>query len=126
MPDYTFGTSLYTSLTKAFAKYGWTSATEQLAPLGTTDFTSYLLNIANSGADVMFNETVGADEVTSTKQAVQFGIMKKMKYVIPLLSPFIEKPMGPEVLGGMYGTLPWYLGHAGEISAGKIFRRGFP
>jgi len=108
VPDYTFGTSLYTSLTQAFAKYGWTVATEQLAPIGTTDFTSYLLNIANSGADVMFNEMVGADEITSTKQAVQFGIMKKMKFVIPLMSPFIEKPLGPEVLGGMYGEVPWY------------------
>ena len=108
VPDYTYGTSLYSSLTEAFGKFGWTVATEQLAPIGTTDFTSYLLNIANSGADVMFNEMVGADEITSTKQAVQFGIMKKMKFVIPGMSPFIEKPLGPEVLGGMYGEVPWY------------------
>jgi len=125
VPDYTFGTSLYTSLTHAFAKYGWTSATEQLAPLGSTDFTSYLLNIANSGADVMFNETVGADEVTSTKQAVQFGIMKKMKYVIPLLSPFIYKSMGPEVLGGMYGTMPWYWGMQEKFPLAKSFVADF-
>ena len=125
VPDYTFGTSLYTELTKAFAKYGWTSATEQLAPLGTTDFTSYLLNIANSGADVMFNETVGADEITSTKQAVQFGIMKKMKYVIPLMSPFIEKPMGAEVLAGMYGTLPWYWGMQEQFPLAKYFVADF-
>ena len=102
------------------------SATEQLAPIGTTDFTSYLLNIANSGADVMFNETVGADEVTSTKQAVQFGIMKKMKFVIPLISPFIEKPMGPEVLGGMYGEVPWYWGMQETNPLAKVFRRRFP
>jgi len=121
VPDYTFGTSLYTELTHAFAKYGWTSATEQLAPLGTTDFTSYLLNIANSGADVMFNETVGADEVTSTKQAVQFGITKKMKFVIPLLSPFIYKPMGAEVLGGMYGTMLWYWGMQDKNPLAKYF-----
>jgi ABC-type branched-subunit amino acid transport system substrate-binding protein len=125
VPDYTFGTSLYTSLTNAFAKYGWTSATEQLAPLGTTDFTSYLLNIANSGANVMFNETVGADEVTSTKQAVQFGIMKKMKFVIPLLSPFIYKSMGPEVLGGMYGTMPWYWGMQEKFPLAKSFVADF-
>ncbi|HUN39041.1 MAG TPA: ABC transporter substrate-binding protein [Acetobacteraceae bacterium] len=125
VPDYTFGTSLYTSLTQAFAKYGWTSATEQLAPLGSTDFTSYLLNIANSGANVMFNETVGADEVTSTKQAVQFGIMKKMKYVIPLLSPFIYKSMGPEVLGGMYGTMPWYWGMQEKYPLAEYFVADF-
>ena len=125
VPDYTFGTSLYTELTQAFAKYGWTSATEQLAPVGTTDFTSYLLNIANSGADVMFNETVGADEVTSTKQAVQFGIMKKMKFVIPLVSPFIYKSMGPEVLGGMYGTMPWFWGMQDKYPLAKYFVADF-
>lgn len=125
VPDYTFGTSLYRSLTSAFSKYGWTSATEQLAPLGTTDFTSYLLNIANSGADVVFNETVGADEVTSTKQAEQFGIMKKMKFVIPLLSPFMEKAVGPEVLGGMYGTLPWYWGMQEKYPLAKLFNEDF-
>jgi ABC-type branched-subunit amino acid transport system substrate-binding protein len=125
VPDYTFGTSLYSSLTKAFAKYGWTVATEQLAPIGTTDFTSYLLNIANSGANVVFNEMVGADEITSTKQAVQFGIMKKMKFVIPLMSPFIEKPLGPEVLGGMYGEVPWYWGVQETNPLAKAFVAGF-
>ena len=74
----------------------------------------------------MFNETVGADEVTSTKQAVQFGIMKKMKFVIPLVSPFIYKSMGPEVLGGMVRHHAVVLGHAGQIPAGQVFRRGFP
>jgi branched-chain amino acid transport system substrate-binding protein len=108
VPDYTFGTSLFNSLKAATGKYGWTVASEQLAPLGTTDFSSYLLDIANSGADVMFNETAGADEVTSTKQAIQFGITKKMKYVIPLFSGFAGKELGNELIEGSYGTEPWY------------------
>ena len=125
VPDYTFGTSLYKSLTDAFGKYGWTVATEQLAPLGTTDFTSYLLDIANSGADVMFNETVGADSVTSTKQALQFGITKKMKYVIPLLSGFSGKDLGPDVLAGLYGTEPWWWGMQDQYPQAKIFVADF-
>jgi branched-chain amino acid transport system substrate-binding protein len=125
VPDYVFGTSLYNSLTKAFGAEGWTVATEQLAPLGTTDFTSYLLNIANSGADVVLNETVGADEVTSTKQAIQFGIMKKMKYVIPLFSGFIAKDTGPELIGGLYGSEPWYWGMQEEYPLAKYFVADF-
>jgi len=121
VPDYTFGTSLYTQLTAAFAEYGWTSVTEQLAPLGTTDFTSYLLNIANSGADVLFNETVGADEITSMKQAEQFGIMKKMKVILPVLSPFLYKSLGPEVLGGVYGGSPWWWGEQEKYPLAKSF-----
>ena len=125
VPDYTFGTSLYKSLTAAFGKYGWTVASEQLAPLGTTDFTSYLLDIANSGADVMFNETAGADSVTSTKQAIQFGIMKKMKYVIPLFSGFAGKDLGPDVLEGLYGTEPWWWGEQDQYPLAKYFVADF-
>ena len=125
VPDYVFGTSLYSSLTKAFKAEGWTVATEQLAPLGTTDFTSYLLNIGNSGADVVFNETAGADQITSTKQAIQFGIMKKMKYVIPLFSGFAGKEMGPELLEGLYGSEPWYWGMEDTYPLAKHFVADF-
>jgi ABC-type branched-subunit amino acid transport system substrate-binding protein len=125
VPDYTFGTSLYKSLTDAFGKYGWTVASEQLAPLGTTDFTSYLLDIANSGADVMFNETAGADSVTSTKQAIQFGITKKMKYVIPLFSGFAGKDLGPDVLEGLYGTEPWWWGVQDQYPLARYFVADF-
>jgi branched-chain amino acid transport system substrate-binding protein len=125
VPDYTFGTSLFNSLKAAFGKYGWTVATEQLAPLGTTDFTSYLLDIANSGADVMFNETAGADSVTSTKQAIQFGITKKMKYVIPLFSGFAGKELGPDVLAGLYGTEPWWWGEQEKFPLAKYFVADF-
>ena len=61
MPDYTYGTSVYNSMKEFTEKVGWTTVTEQLAPLGTTDFSSYLLNIANSGADVFVNVAFGAD-----------------------------------------------------------------
>jgi len=125
VPDYIFGTSLFNSLKEAFAPYGWTVATEQLPPLGTTDFSSYLLNIANSGADVMFNETAGADSVTSTKQAVQFGITKKMKYVIPLFSGFAGKELGTELLEGKYGTEPWWWGMEEKYPQAKIFNAAF-
>jgi len=125
VPNYTFGTSLFSSLKAAFGKYGWTVATEQLAPLGTTDFSSYLLNIANSGADVMFNETAGADEITSTKQAIQFDIMKKMKYVIPLFSGFAGKELGPELLEGNYGTEPWYWSMEDKYPLAKSFVADF-
>lgn len=125
VPDYTFGTSLYRRLVSAFDKYGWTSVSEQLAPIGTTDYTSYLLNIANSGADVIFNETVGADFITSTKQAEQFGLMKKTKYVIPIFGPFNEKPLGPEVLGGLYGASPWWWGMQEKFPLARYFVTDF-
>ena len=43
VPDYTYGTSVYNSMKEFTEKRGWTTVNEQLAPLGTTDFSSYLL-----------------------------------------------------------------------------------
>jgi branched-chain amino acid transport system substrate-binding protein len=125
VPDYTLGTSLYKSLTEATGKYGWKSVNEQLPPPGTTDFSSYLLNIVNRGADVMFNETAGADEIASTKQAIQFGIMKKMEYIIPLFSGFAGKELGPELLEGNYGAEPWWWAMEEKYPPAKYFVADF-
>ena len=38
---------------------GWTTVTNQVAPLGAPDYSSYLLNIANSGADVLAQHQLG-------------------------------------------------------------------
>jgi ABC-type branched-subunit amino acid transport system substrate-binding protein len=79
-PDYTYGHTV----TKSMSDYlnnnaGWTTATDQVAPLGAPDYSSYLLNVANSGADVLLNVNWGHDAVLSTQQAKQFGIFDKMK-----------------------------------------------
>ena len=38
---------------------GWTMVTNQISPLGTQDFSQYLTNIANSGADVIDQRELG-------------------------------------------------------------------
>ncbi len=108
VPDYTYGTSVFNSMKEFTEKVGWKTVNEQLAPLGTTDFSSYLLNIANSGADVFVNVAFGADATASTKQAEQFGILSKMKYVVPNISQFQAKQLGAEIMGGTYGTQAWW------------------
>jgi branched-chain amino acid transport system substrate-binding protein len=125
VPDYTYGTSVYSSM-KAFTEQaGWRTVTEQLAPLGTTDFSSYLLNIANSGADVFINVAFGADATASTKQAEQFGILSKMKYVVPNISQFQAKELGAEIMGGTYGTQSWWWTEQDNYPLAKFFVEEF-
>jgi branched-chain amino acid transport system substrate-binding protein len=121
VPDYTYGHSVYDSMTKFTQAEGWKTATEQLAPLGTTDFSSYLLNIANSGADVFVNVAFGADADASTKQAEQFGIFKKMKYVVPNISQFQAKELGAKVMEGTYGTQAWWWKEEDTYPLAKFF-----
>ena len=49
-----------------------------LSPLGTTDFSSYLIKIRAAKPNVLVNLTAGNDLVNSMKQAVQFGMDKDM------------------------------------------------
>ena len=55
-PDYTYGHTVTKSVNDYLTKNaGWTQVTDQVSPLGAPDFSSYLLNVANSGADVLIN-----------------------------------------------------------------------
>ena len=89
-PDYTYGHTVTKSMKDYLTKNGgWTTVTNQVSPLGAPDYSSYLLNIANSGADVLLNVNWGHDAVLSIQQAKQFGILDKMKLVVPYQIPFL-------------------------------------
>src|SRR4051795_9103650 len=60
-PDYTYGHTVTKSMQDFLASAGWTTATNQVAPLGAPDYSSYLLNIANSGAEILLNVNWGHD-----------------------------------------------------------------
>ncbi len=73
-PDYTYGHTVTKSVNDYLsANAGWTMVTNQVSPLGTPDFSSYLTNIANSGAEFIINVNWGRDAVLSIQQAKQFG-----------------------------------------------------
>ncbi len=100
-------------------------ASQQVVPLGTTDFSSALLNIANSGADVFVNVAFGADAVASTKQAQQFGVLRKMKMVVPNISSFQAKELGAALMQGVYGTFDWWWTLEDRYPLSKDFVQAF-
>jgi len=56
---------------------GGTSA-GSLVPLGTPDYSSYLIQAKAYGPQVLINVMGGGDQVASLKQFVQFGLDKQM------------------------------------------------
>ncbi len=125
VPDYTYGHSVYDSMTTFTEAAGWKTVSKQLAPLGTRDFSPYLLNIANSGADVFVNVAFGGDAVISTQQAEQFGVLQKMKYVVPNISQFQAKELGAKLMGGAYGTQSWWWTEQDTYPLAKYFVADF-
>ena len=60
------------------AKLGGTKVGGDLTPLGTTDFSSYLIKAQSANPDVIIFLQAGDDAVNALKQAVQFGLDKKL------------------------------------------------
>lgn len=104
VPDYTYGHTTYDSMKEFTEKEGWKTVGEQVHPLGAKDYSSFLINIANSDADTLVVIAYGADAANSIKQAKQFGLLEKMKIVVPYMSAFLEKEIGAEIMEGVYGA----------------------
>ena len=124
-PDYTYGHSVFDSFVTGVKPYGWTVATNQVVPLGAADFSSALLNIANSGADVFVNIAFGADAVASIKQADQFGVLKKTKMIVPNISSFQSKQTGAALMAGVYGTFDFWWTLEDRYPLAKDFVEAF-
>ena len=125
-PDYTYGHTVTKSVNDYLTKNGgWTMVTNQVSPLGTQDFSQYLTNIANSGAEVLLNVNWGRDAVLSIQQAKQFGILPKMKLVIPYQIPFIAKEVGAELTDGVYAATDFWWTLQDKYPLAKMFVDAF-
>ncbi len=124
-PDYTYGHTVQHSMEEYLKKAGWTTVTNQVAPLGSPDYSSYLLNIANSGAEVLLNINWGHDAVLSIQQAKQFGILAKQKLVVPYQVPFLSKEVGPEVMQGVLAATDFWWTLEDKFPLAKMFVEAF-
>lgn len=124
-PDYTYGHTVTKSMEDILKTSGWTTATNQVAPLGAPDYSSYLLNIANSGADVLINVNFGHDAVLSIQQAKQFGIFDKMKLVVPYQTPFLAREAGGGLMSGVYAATDFWWTLQDKYPLAKMFVEEF-
>ena len=125
-PDYTYGHTT----TKSVADYlikeaGWSMVTNQVSPLGTQDFSQYLTNIANSGADFLVNVNWGRDAVLSCQQAKQFGLLPKMTLVIPYQIPFLAKEAGVDITAGVFACTEFWWTLEDKYPLAKMFVEAF-
>ncbi|HWK69815.1 substrate-binding protein [Pollutimonas sp. M17] len=125
VPDYTYGHTTYDSMVEFTEKEGWKTVGEQVHPLGAKDYSSFLINIANSGADTLVVIAYGADAANSIKQAKQFGLLDKMKIVVPYMSAFLEKEIGAEIMEGVHGATGFWWTLEDKYPIAKDFVAAF-
>jgi branched-chain amino acid transport system substrate-binding protein len=106
--DYAFGTQLQEAATKVVEKNGGTIVGSVRVPLGTTDFSSFLLQAQGSGGDVVGLANAGTDFVNSLKSANEFGISATMKPAALLAFISDIHALGLNTAKGLYLTTGWY------------------
>ncbi len=77
VPDYAFGHSLLKAYNRNLKKYGATNVGTDLIPLGTTQYSSYLIKAQAANPDVIVILQNGNDQVNCIKQALQFNLQKR-------------------------------------------------
>src|SRR5215470_15035864 len=77
-PDYAFGHTLYQACSDNLKKLGGTVTGNELTPLGTTDFSAYLIKARAANPDVLLLLVQGSDMINCLKQIVQFGLNKQI------------------------------------------------
>ena len=118
-PDYTYGHTVTKSMQDNTAADGWTTVTNQVSPLGAPDFSSYLLNVANSGADILVQDVNWGHDAGSV--AKQFGVLDKMKLVVPYQVPFLARETGGLMQASMLHRLLVDVG--GQVPARQDVQR---
>lgn len=106
-PDYAFGHTLQAGMEKAAAKLGGVKVGGDLTPLGTTDFSAYLIKADAAKPDVLIFLTAGEDAVNSLKQAVQFGLNKKFHIAGAQQELEVLEGLPPEARIGTW-VFEWY------------------
>ncbi|HUA08898.1 MAG TPA: ABC transporter substrate-binding protein [Candidatus Acidoferrales bacterium] len=115
-PDYAFGHSMAEEFTNAITPFGGKFDKIDFMPLGTTDFSSYMLAAKNSGAQVLALLNAGADTVNSMKAAKEFGLDKSMKIVAGLFFSS-QVTTDPALWAGLKFADSWYWDQTPQAAA---------
>jgi branched-chain amino acid transport system substrate-binding protein len=105
--DYAFGHTLQSGLEKAGAKLGAEKVGGDLVPLGTTDFSAYLIKAQAAGPDAVIFLNAGDDAINSLKQAVQFGLDKRVHIAGAQQELEVLEGLPPEARVGTW-VFEWY------------------
>jgi branched-chain amino acid transport system substrate-binding protein len=127
-PDYAFGHTLQQGFEAALKANGGTELGASLTPLGTTDYSSFLIKAQAANPDVIIFLQAGQDAVNALKQAVQFGLDKKFHIAGAQQELEVLNGLPPEARIGTW-VFEWYwkqpkVPHVKEFAAEIRKRNG--
>jgi branched-chain amino acid transport system substrate-binding protein len=126
-PDYAYGHSLQAGFEKILKAQGGSFAGD-FVPVGTADYSAYLIKARAFEPKVLVNNMGGGDQVASLKQFVQFGLDKQMGVGGALFELESLRAVPDEARVGWW-TMEWWwdqpnVPHVKEFSAAMKQRTG--
>ncbi|MGX9350722.1 substrate-binding protein [Shimia sp. W99] len=126
--DYNWGWTQEELIVASTEALGWETVNTVKTPLASTDFSSYIAPVLNSGADTLVLNHYGGNMINSLTNAVQFGLLDKVvngkdfKIVVPLYSELMAAGAG-ENIKGVLGSMNynWQLDNEGSRQFVKSF-----
>ncbi len=116
--DYAFGAAFQAAATRFIEAGGGKVVGSVKHPLGTTDFSSYLLQAQSSGAKAIVILNAGLDLSNALKQAAEFKIASGGQAVAVFgMTINSVAAMGLDVAQGLQITDPWYWDRTDETRA---------
>lgn len=124
-PAYAFGWDQKAGAVDAFKKYGVKYEYAD-APVGTSDYTTYLQKIAEAKPDIVMMAHWGIDAINVLKQAHELGLGKKTKIWFNWMTNVFGGGVPAEAIEGVYSLMSWYWNLEGFqneaiVKAGKDF-----
>jgi branched-chain amino acid transport system substrate-binding protein len=118
-PDYAYGHTLQQAATADLIKLGGTMTGNELAPLGTADFSAFLIKARAANPDVILVLVQGSDMVNCLKQITQFGLNTQVH--VAGLQQELEslEAMPPEARIGIW-MFEWYWKQPGVPGVEKF------
>ena len=107
--DYAFGLSLRDEGTKMIRAAGGRVLGSTSFPLGTSEFSSQILQAKTSGAKAIALACGGSDWSNLVKQSHEFGVAKGGQSLVTLTGGINEiMSVGSNLAAGMAASMPWY------------------
>jgi branched-chain amino acid transport system substrate-binding protein len=105
--DYAFGHSLQDGFEASLTAASGTKLGADFTPLGTTDFSANLIKAQSTNPDALILLLAGDDMINCLKQAVQFGLDKKLHIAGAQQEMEVNKGLPPNALFGDW-VFEWY------------------
>ncbi|MFL6633086.1 MAG: ABC transporter substrate-binding protein [Massilia sp.] len=106
--DYAYGQEMTRGFTRVAKEVGATVVGEIRHPLGATDYSPFLPRLMAMRPDIIVFNNFGRDNQVSIKQAGEFGLKGRAKFVTPVLTYTSRVAAGARVYDGVVGGSSYY------------------